>query len=238
MRACSKPSSLMKPLDLYAKIESLIGFDAQYESLYQTYLEKLRSLHVNTVLDIGCGNGKFLAHLAHEGYRALGIDRSAAMVERALSLGVNASTQELENFENNTFDGIVAIADVLNYMSTEELQHFLAQVHRVLKPKGYFLCDINTLYGFENVADGVMAKEDEKHFLCVEASYENKQLLTHFTLFEKENELYQKYSADIMQYYHAPSWFKKLRGWKIVHQKSITLFSDEADKLLMCFQKI
>ena len=50
---------MINPLDLYAKIESLIGFDAQYEKLYQIYLHLLNSLHVKTILDVGCGNGKF-----------------------------------------------------------------------------------------------------------------------------------------------------------------------------------
>ena len=54
----------MKPLDLYAKIEPLIGFDAQYERLYERYIKELKSLHVNTILDIGTGTGLISLMLA------------------------------------------------------------------------------------------------------------------------------------------------------------------------------
>lgn len=115
----------MNALDLYAKIEPLIGFDEQYEKLYQIYLEWLKSLHVKTILDIGCGNGKFLKHLQNHGFKAQGIERSAHMVERSLHLGVEASTQELSQLPQNSFDCVVAIADVLNYISLMRLQDFL-----------------------------------------------------------------------------------------------------------------
>ena len=149
----------MEPLDLYAKIEPLIGFDAPYERLYERYIKELKSLHVNTILDIGCGNGKLLCKLCDEGFEAQGIERSAHMVERARQLGVHASMQELESFEAETFDALIAVADVMNYMNPEELIVFFQEVARVLKKGGFFLGDINTLYGFEAVADGVMVKK-------------------------------------------------------------------------------
>lgn len=176
----------MNSLDLYAKIEPLIGFDEQYEKLYQIYLEWLKSLHVKTILDVGCGNGKFLKHLQHSGFKAQGIERSEHMVERSLHLGVEASTKELSQLPQNSFDCVVAIADVLNYISPDEIGTFFKQVNGVLKQGGYFLCDVNTLHGFENVADGVMTKENDELFLCVEANFEDKQLQTHISLFEKK----------------------------------------------------
>jgi predicted TPR repeat methyltransferase len=112
---------MINPLDLYAKIESLIGFDAQYEKLYQVYLQLLDSLHVKTVLDVGCGNGKFLKHLEGKQFSACGIDRSATMVERACALGVDASTKELDAFSEASFECVVAIADVLNYIPVTEV---------------------------------------------------------------------------------------------------------------------
>ncbi len=122
-----KSLHMINPLDLYAKIESLIGFDAQYEKLYQVYLQLLDSLHVKTVLDVGCGNGKFLKHLEGKQFSACGIDRSATMVERACALGVDASTKELDAFSEASFECVVAIADVLNYIPVTEVDSFLKQ---------------------------------------------------------------------------------------------------------------
>lgn len=228
---------MINPLDLYAKIESLIGFDAQYERLYQNYLALLKPLHVKTILDVGCGNGTFLKHLQNERFDACGIDRSVAMVERALCLGVEASTKELSDFEADSFECVVAIADVLNYICALELEPFLEAVARLLPKEGYFLFDVNTLYGFEGVAEGVMCQEKEHQFLCVEATFENKELLTKIVLFEKEGELYRKVEGAITQYFHPLSFFKKLKAFKLVSTKSVTLFGNEPDKTIVVLQK-
>jgi SAM-dependent methyltransferase len=228
---------MINPLDLYAKIESLIGFDEQYETLYQTYLALLKSLHVKIILDVGCGNGKFLKHLHREQFEACGIDRSAAMVERAIALGVCASTKELDEFEPESFECVVAIADVLNYISLSELESFLEAVARVLPKDGYFVCDINTLYGFEGVAEGVMCQDKGDQFLCVDATFSNKELLTKIVLFEKEGEFYCKEEGIITQYFHALSFFKKLKAFKLCSTKSVTLFGDEPDKTILVLQK-
>lgn len=228
---------MINPLDLYAKIESLIGFDEQYETLYQTYLVLLKSLHVKTILDVGCGNGKFLKHLDCEQFEACGIDRSAAMVKRAIAIGVRASTKELDEFESESFECVVAIADVLNYISLSELESFLEAVARVLPKEGYFVCDINTLYGFEGVAEGVMCQDKGDQFLCVDATFSNKELLTKIVLFEKEGEFYRKEEGIITQYFHALSFFKKLKAFKLCSTKSVTLFGDEPDKTILVLQK-
>lgn len=228
---------MINPLDLYAKIESLIGFDAQYEKLYQVYLHLLNSLHVKTILDVGCGNGKFLKHLQSRQLSACGIDRSAAMIERALALGVEASTKELDEFDEASFECVVAIADVLNYIPETELESFFEAVARVLPKEGYFVCDVNTLYGFEGVAEGVMCQDKGDQFLCVDATFENKELLTNIVLFEKEGDLYHKVEGSITQYFHSPAFFKKLKLFKLCSTKSVTLFGDEPDKTILVLQK-
>ena len=228
---------MINPLDLYAKIESLIGFDEQYETLYQRYLQLLKTSHVKTVLDIGCGNGRFLKHLQVAGYEAHGIDRSEAMIKRAESLGVCVSTQELCDFQEESFECAVAIADVLNYISPLELEGFFESVARILPPKGMFLCDINTLYGFEGVAEGVMCHDTQEQFLCVEAIFSKNELLTKIVLFEKHQELYRKEEGKITQFYHPLSYFKKMPYFRLVDTKPITLFGDEPDKTILVLQK-
>ena len=228
----------MKPLDLYAKIEPLIGFDAPYERLYERYIKELKSLHVNTILDIGCGNGKLLCKLCDEGFEAQGIERSAHMVERARQLGVHASMQELESFEAENFDALIAVADVMNYMNPEELIVFFQEVARVLKKGGFFLGDINTLYGFEAIADGVMVKEEGEYFLSVDASFEKPILKTTFTLFTCKEEHYTKEQGVIFQYFHPIAFFKKLKNLTFYTSYPIMLFAlDEADKTLIVLQK-
>jgi len=228
----------LKALDLYAFIEPLIGFDAQYERLYERYLRELKSLHVKRVLDIGCGNGSLLVHLEREGFDAQGIERSALMVERAKQKGVKASLRELEAFDANSFDAILAVADVLNYIPENELELFFTQVSRVLKEGGSFLADINTLYGFEGVAEGVMVKEEGDYFLSVDACFEKPLLQTHITLFTRVEEMYTKEQGLITQYFHPLHRFKKLKNFSVPKTQTIALFSQtHPDKTLLHFVK-
>jgi len=229
----------LKPLDLYAKIEPLIGFDAPYERLYERYCNELRFLHVKSILDIGCGNGKLLKRLKEEGFEAKGIERSEHMVQRALQLGVDASMNELSHFESESFDGVIAVADVMNYMDTDELMLFLEDVSRVVKKGGFFLGDINTLYGFEAVAEGVMVKEDGDYFLSVDASFEKPLLQTTITLFTCKNDSCTKEQGSITQYFHPMAFFKKQKALKFYTSHALHLFSqDEADKTLVVLQKV
>ncbi len=223
-------------LDLYAKIEPLIGFDEAYEALYQIYLDILSSYKINTVLDVGCGNGNFLLHL-QKLYTAEGIDLSPRMVAIATAKGVKATNRQLSSVEGK-YDAIVAVGDVLNYLRQDELRTFFMEVKRVLNEGGLFLCDINTLHGFEEVTAGSMSVDFGNQFLSIDAEYLEGILTTEMTLFESlGGECYQKQQDTIMQFYHDDAKIKALAPLLLIDKKEITLFSDEVDKHLFIFQK-
>ena len=228
---------MINSLDLYAKIEPLIGFYDEYEELYSSYLEILRSLHVKSILDIGSGNGKLLKLLEENGYEAFGIERSQEMVNMAQKLGVKSAVQELSSLNEDSFECALAVGDVLNYIPNSDLDTFFTEVARVVKKGGYFLADINTLAGFE-VADGVMVKEFEDKFLSIEALYEDEVLTTNITLFEKSNGYYQKHSGEVSQYFHNKKRFENLALFELVSSSPVSMFSDEEEKLLMLFKVI
>ncbi len=228
----------MNSLDLYAKIEPYIGFYKEYERLYRVYIERLNSLHVKECLDIGCGNGKFLQLLQQSGFEAFGIDRSEEMIKRARSLGVKAENSELFDLQTDSFEAAVAIGDVLNYMQKEELNSFFAKLYRVLKKEGYFLADINTLYGFEEITSGIFIKDTEDLFISIEADFEEEILDTTINLFERKGECFKRYSDKILQYYHKLEYFEKIEGFSLILVEDISMFSDEIDKNLLILQKI
>ena len=228
---------MINPLDLYAKIEPLIGFYDEYEKLYSSYLQLLSSLHVKSILDIGSGNGKLLKLLEDNGYEAFGIERSQEMVNMAQTLGVKSDVQELSSLNEESFECALAVGDVLNYIPNSDLDTFFTGVARVVKKGGYFLADINTTMGFE-VADGVMVKEFEDKFLSIEALYEDEVLTTNITLFEKSNDHYDKHSGEVLQYFHNKKRFENLAQFELVSSSSISMFSDEEEKLLMLLRVI
>jgi len=170
--------------------------------------------------------------LKDKNYKAKGIDRSKEMVKIALSHGVDAQNIELCDIEKK-FDCVTAIGDVLNYMTKEELHEFFSEVKNTLGGNRYFIADINTLSGFEEVADGLLLKEIKNQFLAIEADFEHGKLTTNITLFEKEKENYKKYSNTIFQYYHPSEIFKNIDGFELVSTFDISMFGDLDKKILV-----
>ncbi len=228
-----------KELDLYAKIEPLISFYEEYQELYKIYQKEIKDLKPSKILDVGCGNGAFLQNLKGK-YKAKGIDISEEMVKISKSKGLDVECIELCKVEDR-FEMIVAIADVLNYMDKKDLVKFFKDVKGRLQDNGYFLFDINTLYGFSQVADGVMLNENKEGFLGVEAEFDGQKLLTNFIFFQKEKECYKRYSWNITQYYHQEDDLTLLanqNNLKLLKTIDITLFSEDIpDKKIFVMQK-
>jgi len=224
-------------LDLYAKIEPLIGFDDAYEELYELYLSHLRKLNVKNLLDVGCGSGRLLEILKNENISAKGIDLSPKMVQRCQSKQLDVECMDICKVEEK-YEAVVAVADVLNYMDEDELQGFLECVKKVIQPKGYFLADVNSLHGFENVADGTVLGDREDLFFGVDATFENGKLYSEFTLFSKlQDGNFKKEQDEIIQYYHSVLDIEEMLGMKRIAFEDVMLFDDVSDKTLMIFQK-
>ena len=221
-------------LDLYAKIEPYIGFYNTYERLYSYYLKLLKDFDVKSVLDVGCGNGRMLEILNEAGYCAKGIDLSKKMVDIAKQRGVDAEHKNIYEISEK-YDAIIAVADVLNYMDKKSLKKFLGYIKNALKQGGIFICDINTLHGFCDVADGTMVKEDDELFLAIDAVFDGEVLDTNITFFEKEGELYKKYNGAILQYFYESDDILDMSPIKLLDEQNIALFSDKPDKVILRF---
>ncbi len=158
------------------------------------------------------------------------------MVEKAKANGVNAEHKSICEV-NKKYDAVVAVFDVLNFVSPEELTEFLNCVHASLNEEGIFVFDINTLHGFSNVAEGVMSAEEENMFLTVDAEFKENELDTKFTLFSKnEDETYSKEQSVIKQYFHSLQLFKKLKNFKVVQSAYLDMY-DTKDKALIVLKK-
>ena len=228
------------PLDLYAKVEDLLGVKEAAPSLYAHYLLFLNTIDFDSLLDVGCGSGDFLRQM--QGALGIeevkGIDLSPVMVSRTAEQGIPSQCIDLCDIEGK-YDVITAVFDMLNYLDKESLKHFLICVNEHLNEDGYFLCDINTLYGFENVAVGSYIVDDEDRFLTVDSDFEAEEYRSEFTLFEKEGECFKKSQEIIKQYLYSSDKIEKLSGLKLNNQDDIYLYTEElADKTFLVFQKM
>lgn len=226
----------MTNLDLYAKAEHLLGIEEATEALYDLYRSELDEKDVKTLLDVGCGRGGFMTRMMSDGVKCKGIDLSEIMVSECKNAGLDAACMSIQDVDGK-FDAIVSIFDVLNFMDEKSLVIFLNAVAEKLEDDGVFIADINTRYGFSDVAEGTMSNDTGDEFLSVDAVFENDELHTKFTLFEKqENGSYARYQDTIVQYFHKIKTFQKIDALKLVEKQTFSLYDTE-DKTLLIFKK-
>ncbi|MHB0993670.1 MAG: methyltransferase type 12 [Sulfurovum sp. 28-43-6] len=231
--------SVSPALDLYAKVEDLLGVKEAAPTLYAHYLLFLQTLEFETLLDVGCGSGDFLRQMqgALEIPSATGIDLSPLMVSKTREQGFEAECMGVCEVEGS-FDVITAVFDMLNYLDATQLKDFLACINSRLNAGGYFVCDTNTLYGFENVAVGAFIVDDEKRFLTIDSDFEAGDYFSTFTLFEQEGTCFSKSQESIRQTYHTPQELIALIGLELIASEDVFLYGfEEADKTFFVFRK-
>lgn len=227
-------------LNLYAKVEDLLGVHEITPVLNQYYHETLENMEFKTLLDVGCGSGGFLLELLEKkpSVKSLGIDLSSVMVEMTKAKGLDAQTIDLCKLEGK-FDVITAIFDMVNYLDKKSLKRFLSCIEAHLEEGGHFIFDINTLFAFKVVAAGTFIKDDDKRFITIDSDYfeDEGEYQMDFTLFEKKGDCFMKSQDSITQYYHTVNEIQKLTNMKLTSKKTISLYSNEAEKFYLIFTK-
>ena len=122
-------------------------------------LDALGDVAGSSVVDIGCGEGRFSRLLAGLGAHVTGVDLTEPLIERARRLSVGAETylvgdaEDLVGLESDSFDlavSYIVLVDLLDYGRSVEA------AYRVLKPGGRFVvCNIHPMrssvpYGWIN----------------------------------------------------------------------------------------
>lgn len=226
-------------LDLYAKVEDLLGVEENAPRLNRHYFHFLKSISCDSLLDVGCGSGGFLAQAQKKLSipKLKGIDLSPVMVERTKAKGIDAQCVDLCKLEE-TYDVITAVFDMVNYLDAKTLKHFLGCIVEHLNSGGYFVFDANTLYGFENVAVGALMLEDESRFVAIDSDFNANRYVMDMNLFEKRGECFVRYQEQITQHYHALKAFTSHPKLTLVRCDELMLYEmDEADKLFIVLKK-
>jgi SAM-dependent methyltransferase len=106
---------------------------------------------VRSVLDLGCGTGNHAIPLARRGYRVVGVDRSAGMLERARHKATEKIGNESEFVLGDlrelqlgrSFDACIVMFAVLGYQTTNrDVAAALDTVRRHLEPNGILAFDV------------------------------------------------------------------------------------------------
>ena len=224
--------------DLYSKVEDLLGVNEVTPKLYANYFDTLKELRFSSLLDVGCGRGAFLLQIKEKypAVDAIGIDLSPRMVEVTKEKGLEAYYLDLCVVDKR-FDIITAVFDMVNYLNDEQLREFLHCVESHLEIGGYFICDINSFYAFDELAVGSYIKDDGERFVTIDSDFDDIEYVSEFTLFQREGNLFKKSQETIVQYYHTVERVEKLTDLKLICQTDISIYDDEVDKHYLVFKK-
>ena len=124
------------------------------ESVLPEYLAEM-GIEARDLLDIACGEGSFAIEMSKMGYQVTGIDQSHQMIDLARKRNntenatVDFQVEDMRSFSfDKSFDLVTCFFDSLNYMLTiKDLQEVFENAYQALRPGGYFIFDMNTIYG-------------------------------------------------------------------------------------------
>jgi SAM-dependent methyltransferase len=97
------------------------------------------------ILDIGCGSGQFLYFLRERGYEhGVGIDLDGVQVEVGRSLGLDTHCTSVMDFleDDRRSYGLIAMLDILEHFTREELFPLLEAVTARLAPGGRLIASV------------------------------------------------------------------------------------------------
>ncbi|MGB0990653.1 MAG: class I SAM-dependent DNA methyltransferase [Halarcobacter sp.] len=172
-------------LNLYSKIEPYLDFQDEVYNLHNEFMSIVFDKELDNILDVGCGQGFFIESLNLNQKNAYGIDLSSEQIDACKQRGVeNVACIDLKDVKEK-YDCATAIFDVINYIPKDSLKEFFENVYKALNDKGYFIFDVNTLYGFEEIAQGCITMDLDDKFIAIDAIYEDEKLVTDLTLFTK-----------------------------------------------------
>ena len=128
----------------YLRFEDLHrGRTAEIKSRFKKY-DKILSLVAGRrdtcrFLDLGCGRGEFISHLASLKIKAIGVEKDTGLVpekrDKSLEIIEEDALLWLKNVEDNSFDFISAI-HVIEHLEFSYFYKLTKEIKRVLKTDG------------------------------------------------------------------------------------------------------
>lgn len=175
--------------EVYDHMMSDIPYDAWFHAL-RAYLAE-HGIERGTICELGCGTGNMTERLAAAGFDMIGVDLSEDMLAAARAkteesgadiLYIQQDMRELELA--GQVDVMVSVCDSMNYILEEEdMQRVFQRVYRFLRPGGYFIFDLKTVYCYRNViGNQVFAEQDEDVSYIWENYYYEEEEINEYTL--------------------------------------------------------
>lgn len=156
------------------------GVVAEELCLRPIILSLLENIADKTVLDIGCGDGRYSIVLANRGAKVIAIDASRHQLEIAKkknyhpNVAYNLVDVSMNSVENSTADFVLANMVLPDLDGADKFDDLVKTAGRVLKRNGKFIC--STLHPL---------------YLCLEQDSYDKAMDFNFTNYFSEGSTYQ-----------------------------------------------
>ena len=183
------------------------------------------------ILDLACGTGNSTFPWAKRGYIACGVDISSEMLIAARTKAEKMKLKDLRFYCQDLrtlrlpfcFDVAVLYQDGLNYLlSEEDLKSAFSSIRSVIRPKGYFIFNLNRVDKLPAGASPEISwLEDEKFTLIWESSLEPGEKIWRIklTAFIYEGQgLYSRIQEEHKERSYSPEELEPLlleSGWRL-----------------------
>lgn len=132
-----------------------------YEHWYR-YIRSVMFRYIDnprTILEIGCGTGKFGAKFSRDDFTIFGMDISLDMLLVAKSRAFrnfSVFCADVRNFALcKKIDFIFAVHDTMNYMiDADEMRKAFVAIAKIMHPLSIFMFDLTTEHNIKNFFDG------------------------------------------------------------------------------------
>ena len=151
-----------------------------------------------SLLDVGCGYGKFL-QVAKDGFDTYGVDPSEYAISRAKSATPKTifNVATLETFQSKKKYDIITAFDILEH--TENVPVSLKKIVSLLQPEGIFICVVPVYDGPLGFIGGLLDR-DKTHIQKLSRWEWMKLFENKFTILEKQGAI--RYSLTGEVYFH------------------------------------
>lgn len=180
-----------------------VGFSGFAHQTAPELLDILRQTGIEQglVADLGCGSGIWAARLAEKGFRVVGFDVSAAMLEMARRRVPQGEFRQ-ESFLQAQLpecDAVTALGECISYAFDPKsgpaaLRTLFKQVHAVLRPGGLLIFDFVQPGSLKKARFRKDFRQSEDWAVLVEAEedQENRVLIRRITSFRQQGQLYRR----------------------------------------------
>ncbi len=162
--------------------------------------------HPKKILDVACGEGTFAVLMAEAGYDLTGVDQSPEMIrlarsrakEAAVSVDFRAADMRSLSFQGE-FDLVTCLFDSLNYLlAVKDLQEAFLSAYRALRPGGWYLFDMNTIYGLavDWMRQKTYIQNENNDFIELhrqDFDYENLIATMEVMVFQRQGDLWERF---------------------------------------------